>query len=269
MLLALDVGNTNTVVGLYDGGQWLGQWRTRLAAGATADECAAALNSLLGLDGYSLDRVTRVGLASVVPTLTATLRSLARGRLKIEPVVVGPDTAGIRLGYLNPRQLGADRIAGAVAAWERFKRAVIVVDLGTATKFDYVSPQGCFEGGIIAPGLMVTAEALFSRTAQLPQVDALQKVEAVLARDTVSAMTVGLFRGYVNLIRGLLEELKAEVGTRPLVVATGGLAPVLAEQVGLFDRVELDLTLEGIRLILERNQARPGAVGPGAAGGAQ
>ena len=253
MLLALDVGNTETAFGLHDGQGWQGSWRVRTENGGTPDEWAATLDSLLRLDGFSLSQIKEMALASGVPAVTANLVRLGRERIGCRPVQVNAATAGIEVGYKAPQTLGADRIANAVAAFERYGRALVVVDFGTATNFDYVNPKGVFEGGIIAPGLMLTGEALFRRAAQLPQVDVLQEAPKLVAQDTVSAMRAGLHAGYLELIRGLLRGLKAEVETDPLVIATGGLAPVLAP--GLeFDAVDPNLTLEGVRIVFERNR---------------
>ena len=253
MLLAFDVGNTETVFGLHDKEGWRGSWRVRTEHGGTPDEWAAILDSLLRLDGFSLGLVREMALASGVPAVTANLVRLGKERIGREPVQVNASTAGIEVGYKAPQTLGADRIANAVAAFERYRRALVVVDFGTATNFDYVNPKGVFEGGLIAPGLMVTGEALFKRTAQLPQVDVLQGVSKLVAQDTVSAMRAGLHVGYLELIRGLLKGLKEEVKTDPLVIATGGLAPVLAPSLE-FDEVDPRLTLEGVRIVLERNR---------------
>jgi len=252
MLLAWDVGNTNTVLGLYDGQGWLGRWRLRLNKAATVDECAVAVRAMLGLADCSLNQVKGMALASVVPSLTQTLTAFGRHYLDLEPVIVGPDVCGLKIGYHNPKTLGADRIATAVAAFDRYPQALLVVDFGTATKFDYLSPEGEFVGGLIAPGLMITGEALFQRTAQLPQVDILGWVDELIAKDTVSAITAGLFRGYLCMVEGLITQIKAEAGGEPKVVATGGLAPVLAAHSQLIEVVEPWLTLEGVRLIHQR-----------------
>lgn len=256
MLLALDVGNTNTVFGIHDGNSWVGQWRIRTEREATEDEWAVRLAGLLELDGLALDQVDSMALASGVPRTTSTLINLGRGRLGVEPLQVRAEVAGMALGYTSPQTLGADRIANAVAAFEMFKGAALVVDFGTATNFEYISPKGVFEGGIIAPGLMITGEALFARTAQLPHIDFLKEVPSMVARDTASAMTVGLFAGYIALVEGLIAKLKAEVGTEPVVVATGGLAGVVAAHCPALERVEPNLTLDGVRLILERQRGQ-------------
>jgi type III pantothenate kinase len=192
---------------------------------------------------------------------------MVRARLKLEPLFVTPATAGIKLGYLTPHTLGADRMANCVAAYQAHPGALIVIDFGTATTFDYVSPEGEFVGGLIAPGLMTAGEALFSRTAQLPAVDILAGTRKMVAQDTVSAMTAGLFQGYLALTEGLIVRMKAEVGTDPLVVATGGLAWAIAPAMSLDlvgrVTVDLNLTLEGIRLIHLRH--RGGLVSPGRA----
>jgi type III pantothenate kinase len=200
-----------------------------------------------------LGEIGEMALASGVPQVTATLAAMARKRLGRPPLVVRADLAGIEIGYTTPQTLGADRIANAVAAWDHFRAAALVVDFGTATNFEYISPEGKFEGGLIAPGLMVTGEALFRRTAQLPQIDVLKEAPRLIATDTVGALTAGLHHGYLGLIKGLIEGIKAEAGTDPKVIATGGLAPVFAGKID-FDRVDPRLTLEGVRLILERNR---------------
>ncbi|MBW1712626.1 MAG: type III pantothenate kinase [Deltaproteobacteria bacterium] len=253
MLLALDVGNTETAFGLHDGQAWLGQWRVMTEKGATADQWALTIDSLLRLDGWRLREIEEMALASGVPQVTATLSAMARKRLGRPPMVVSADLAGMEIGYLAPQTLGADRIANAVAAWDFYRSAVLVVDFGTATNFEYVNPEGKFEGGLIAPGLKVTGEALTKRTAQLPQVDVFKSAPKLIATDTVGGLTAGLYYGYLGLIRALIKGLKAEAGTDPKVMATGGLAPVFAEKID-FDRVDPRLTLEGVRLILERNR---------------
>jgi len=253
MLLALDVGNTETAFGLHDGRSWLMEWRIRTVEARTPEEWALTIDSLLRLDGWRLGEIEEMALASGVPQVAATLLAMARKRLGRPPLVVSADLAGIEIGYLAPQTLGADRIANAVAAWDHYHSAVLVVDFGTATNFEYVSPKGKFEGGLIAPGLKVTGESLSKRTAQLPQVDAFKSAPKLIATDTVGALTAGLYYGYLGLIKALIEGLKAEAGTDPKVIATGGLAAAFAEKID-FDRVEPRLTLEGVRLILERNR---------------
>ncbi len=253
MLLALDVGNTETAFGLHDRQGWQGTWRVRTHRGGTPDEWAATLDSVLRLDGFSLELVGEMALSSGVPAVTAELTLLCRDRFSREPVQVNSDTAGIELGYSNPGTLGADRIANAVAAFERYARALIVVDFGTATTFDYVNGEGVFEGGVIAPGLMVTGQALFRKAAQLPQIDLLQGIDKLVAKDTVSAMRAGLYGGYLGLVESLLARLRTEVGTNPLIIGTGGLAPLMAGEIG-FDEVDPRLTLEGVRIVFEKNR---------------
>lgn len=253
MLLAMDIGNTNILFGLHrpEGG-WLGRWRIRTEPEITADEFAAKLQGLIQLNGFDLKQIDQVGLASGVPPLTAMAADFARTYLGVVPVIVNYLTGGIKVGYHNPAQLGADRIANAVAAYDLVKGAAVVVDFGTATNFEYVDRTGCFQGGVIAPGLHLTSQALFRKTAQLPQIDVLKKTDKIIAQDTVTAMTVGLFQGYVGLIEGLLKGILAEVDDRPTIIGTGGLVGVLADHIA-FDRIEPDLTLEGIRLVWRRN----------------
>ncbi len=253
MLLALDVGNTETVFGLHDGEGWRGTWRVWTDRGGTPDEWAVTLDSLLRLDGFSLSLVREMALSSGVPPVTANLALMSRDRLGREVLEVNAATAGIEVGYASPQTLGADRIANAVAAFERYARALVVVDFGTATTFDYVDPQGVFQGGVIAPGLMVTGEALFKKAAQLPQVDVLKGADRLVAKDTVSAMRAGLYLGYLGLVEGILSRLLDEVATDPLIIGTGGLARLLAERIK-FDEVDPRLTLEGVRIVRERNR---------------
>lgn len=254
MLLVIDVGNTNTVVGLYEGQTLAHNWRITTDKGRTGDEYAMLLHELLRLANVSFDRIEDVIVSSVVPpTLHAieTLCSKYVGRL---PYVVGPGIkTGMPILYENPREVGADRIVNAVAAFARWQRSLIVVDFGTATTFDYVTAKGQYQGGAIAPGLKISADALFEKASKLPRVE-VSKPPFVVAKNTVNSIQSGLFFGYVGLVDGIVERMKKETRDDPLVVATGGLATLIANETQTINEVDPDLTLEGLRILYLRNK---------------
>lgn len=253
LLLAVDVGNTHTVLGVYRGAELLGHWRIGSEPHRTADEIGVLLRSLFDLAGVRVGDIGGIAVSSVVPALTPAFEEVAREYLHREPLVVGPGIrTGIPILYEDPREVGADRIVNAVAGYAKFQSALIIVDFGTATTFDYVSPEGAYMGGMIAPGMVISMEALFSRASKLPKV-ALTRPPRVLGRNTVHSMQSGILFGYGCLVDGLIEKLSAEVDTRPVVVATGGLAPLVATTTERIDHVEEFLTLEGLRLLHERN----------------
>ncbi len=253
MLLCVDIGNTNIVLGLCDGTKWLAHWRVRTARDQMPDEYAVLLRALLRDDGYHADQITRVVLASVVPPLTGTFTELIDRYLDVATLVVGPGVrTGLRICIDNPVELGADLVANAVAAYARCKSACIVVDFGTGTTFSAVSAAGDFVGVAIAPGLGLAAEALASRTSQLPRVG-LAAPPAAIGKNTVHSMQSGLVFGYVGLIEGLVSRIRAELGGTAYVIATGGLGQILAPLTSHIDAVDQLLTLEGLRLIALRN----------------
>lgn len=257
MLLALDVGNTNVVGGLYDGRRLVAQWRVSTQPARTADELHVLWDGLFRSRGLSLDTLDGVCLASVVPALTGTYRQLTEERLGLHTLVVSTTIdLGIAVDTDHPAEVGADRIMNALAARERYGAPAVVADFGTSTNFDVVSPDGAFIGGVIAPGMAASVEALVARTAQLHRI-ALQRPERAIGRNTTACMQSGAFFGYVGLVEGILDRVLAELGGRATVVATGGLANVIAPETTKIDRVDPDLTLEGIRLVWERNAGGP------------
>lgn len=259
MLLTIDVGNTNIVYGLFDGTKLLHQFRVESTRGRTADEFAVTLRALLSMHDLSSKDVHAAIVASVVPSLTEPMAALVKRAFGIEALIVGPGIkSGMPILYENPREVGADRIVNAVAAYERVPKAskgtmgVIVVDFGTATTFDCISPKGEYLGGVIAPGIQISADALFARAAKLPRVEIAKPPKAV-GRNTVHSMQSGIVYGYVGLVDGLVERLLAELGVPCHVIATGGLATLIAPLSKAIVDVDDVLTLEGLRLLYERN----------------
>lgn len=253
MLLVVDVGNTHTVLGLYDGERLVHDFRIETAKGRTSDEYHVLLLNLLELAGVKRVHVRASILASVVPTFNDTVIDAVDRAFDHEIMVVGP---GIKTGmpvlYENPREVGADRIVNAVAAYERVKGAAIVVDFGTATTFDCISAKGEYLGGSIAPGMQISASALFSRAARLPRSEIARPPRAI-GRNTVHSMQSGIVFGYVGLVDGLVRRLVAEMKEEVTVIATGGLAALMEPDSETIEEVDELLTLEGLRLIYLRN----------------
>ena len=253
MLLALDVGNTHTVLGLYDGASLRHSFRIESAKGRTSDETLVVFLTLLDVADLARSAVHATIIASVVPSLTETIATAVRRAFGHDPVIVGPGIkTGMPILYENPRDVGADRIANAVAAFERVKSAVVVVDFGTGTNFDCVNGRGEFVGGVIAPGLQISAEALFSRAARLARIP-IQKPPRAIGRNTTQSVQSGIVFGYVGLVDGLVDRIKDELGKDIRVLATGGLAGLIAPESRTIEEVVPDLTLDGLRVLYDRN----------------
>ncbi|AKT42592.1 type III pantothenate kinase [Chondromyces crocatus] len=255
MLLAIDVGNTNISFGVFEGDALQHHVRSESARARTADEYAVLVRQMLSLHGVDIERIDSAIIASVVPPLTDTMVGLVRRAFHRDALVVGP---GIRTGmpilYENPREVGADRIVNAVAAYEWARAGVIVVDFGTATTFDCVTPRGEYLGGVIAPGIQISAEALFSRAARLHRVE-IALPPKVVGRNPMHSMQSGIVYGYAGLVEGICARLRRELAYPCRVVATGGLARLIAPQTESIETVDDDLTLTGLRLLYERNIA--------------
>lgn len=253
MLLVIDVGNTNTVLGLFDGDELVHDWRIRTVIDHTVDEYGILILNLYKNSKISSKSIKDIIISCVVPPMMNILEPLCVKYFGIKPLVVGPGTkTGMPIFYDNPREVGADRIVNAVAAFEKYKREMVIVDFGTATTFDYISKKGEYMGGCIAPGIMISSEALFNRASKLPRVE-LTKPRHVVTKDTVSAMQAGIMYGYAGLVDGIVERIRAEVDSTPYVVATGGLAGIIAEVARSIDVVDNMLTIEGLRIIYNRN----------------
>lgn len=255
MLLAIDVGNTNIVYGLIDGKKLIHQFRVETNRGRTADEYAVVVSQLLAMNNVARESVKAAIIASVVPSLTEPMAALVRRAFGIDALVVGPGIkTGMSILYENPREVGADRIVNAVAAYERYATGLIVVDFGTATTFDCVTPKGEYMGGVIAPGIQISADALFARAAKLARVE-IQKPPKVVGRNTQHSMQSGIIYGYVGLVDGLVNRLIEELAFPSCaVIATGGLARLIAPLSKTIQEVDDELTITGLRILYERNQ---------------
>ncbi len=253
MLLAIDIGNTNVTVGVFDQRDLKATFRLSTDTRKMPDEYALAVSQLLPLRGLPLGDIDAVAICSVVPPLTPSFTQLARDYFDVEPLEVGSGArTGISVRYDSPRDVGADRIVDAAAAFSIYGGPVIVVDVGTATVFDAVSESGDYLGGAIAPGISIAADSLFHTTAMLRRVE-LAPPPAAIGRNTVHALQAGLVFGYAELVKGMVARFKNELGSHSRVVATGGLADVVAAESNVFDAIDPNLTLTGLRIVYELN----------------
>jgi type III pantothenate kinase len=256
MLLAIEQGNTNTLFAVHDGSEWIAQWRAATDSSRTADEYAVWLWQLLAMAGLKMTDLDACIISSVVPQSIFNLRNLARRYLHIEPLVIGENAKlGIPVRIDKPSEAGADRLVNAIGAHMVYPGALIVIDSGTATTFDVIAEDGGFEGGVIAPGINLSMEALHAAAAKLPRV-AIQKPQRILGKDTVGAMQSGVFWGYIALIEGLIARLKEEWGAPLTVVATGGVASLFHGATLSIDHFDSDLTIRGLLEIHRRNSAQ-------------
>ncbi len=255
MLLAIDIGNTNTVIGLFEDGKLVVDWRIRTVQDCTVDEYIVLIHNLFLAKNVKIDPHTDTVISCVVPPMLNTVVEFCNKYFNKLPLIIGP---GIKTGmpiYVdNPREVGADRIVNAVAAYETYRKAVIVVDFGTATTFDYISPNGEYLGGVISPGVMISSEALFQKASKLPRVEIFAKPKYVVAKNTIASMNSGIIYGYTGLVEGIVNRIKKEVQTDPRVVATGGLAHLIAQETDTIDAVDDYLTLRGLKIIFDRNK---------------
>jgi len=252
MLLVVDVGNTNTSLGVYEGAELIRHWRLTTVRVRTVDEYGVYARNLFEFAGIDFKAITGIAVASVVPPLNFVVRRMSEQYFNHSPLFVDHTTdTGMRILYEPPSDVGADRIVDAVAAIHRYGAPCIVVDFGTATTFDAINQQGEYMGGVITPGITISADALFARAARLPRVE-IKRPQAVIGSSTVGSMQSGLYYGYVGLVDGILRRMTTELNGSPHIVATGGLAPLIAKGSELIETVDDTLTLEGLRLIYEK-----------------
>jgi type III pantothenate kinase len=253
MLLAVDIGNTSIIIGAFEKTKLLKDWKIKSERGKTCDEYKVTLLNLFNLSGLDVSRIKSVIISSVVPPLTPVFSELSQTLFQVKPMIVGPGLkTGMPILYENPLEVGADRVVSSIAAHAKYNGPCIVVDFGTATTFDAVSPAGEYVGGAIAPGIQIAAEALYLRTAKLPRIEIIKPKKAI-GRTTVSSMHSGLYFGYIGLVERIISEIKKELGEGTKVVATGGFSSLIFDEVDALDFYEPHLVLEGLSILHTKN----------------
>ncbi|MFJ7748039.1 type III pantothenate kinase [Peribacillus sp. NPDC097295] len=254
MIFVLDVGNTNTVLGVYDEEILKYHWRIETSRNKTEDEYGMVIKSLLQHEGLSFNQFDGIIISSVVPPIMFALERMCKKYFGIKPLIVGPGIkTGLNIKYENPREVGADRIVNAVAGIQEYGSPLIIVDFGTATTYCYINEEKQYMGGAIAPGIGISTEALYSKASKLPRIE-ISRPDGIIGKNTVSAMQSGILYGYVGQVEGIVNRMKAQSNLEPTVIATGGLATLIANESTVIDVVEPFLTLKGLQLIYKRNR---------------
>ncbi len=257
MLFCIDVGNTNVVLGVTRQGKILKHWRIRTERDITSDELGVLVSSLFTSAKFHMEDIRSVIISCVVPPMLNEFIEFSKRYFMVDPLII---TSDIILGmpnlYNNPKEVGADRIVNAVAAYNKYRTTLIIIDFGTATTFDFVSSEGAYIGGAICPGVLISCEALFQKASKLPRVEIFSQPKTIIARDTISSMNAGIIYGYAGLVDGIVNRMKKESGEKVTVLATGGLAPLICNVAETIDHVEAFLTLEGLMAIFEMNSKR-------------
>jgi type III pantothenate kinase len=251
MLLVIDVGNTNTVIGVYDGDVLKHDWRIRTIRDTTADEFNILANSLLADKNLDRKHIKKTIISSVVPSAVPILNAFCKRYLKLTPIWINADSVKklMPILYNNPNEVGPDRIVNAIAAYNQYKTSLIIIDFGTATTFDIISNRGEYLGGAIVPGVMISADALFQKASRLPRVEIFKTPGKVIGKDTIESIKSGIIHGNAAMVDGMVERITKEMETTPKVLATGGLAPLIAESSQTIEKIEQSLTLDGLKII--------------------
>jgi len=259
VILLVDVGNTNIVLGVHDGNKYIASWRISSDGNKTSDEYSIQVMQLFSVNGIDSKEIEGVIVSSVVPNIMHSLENMLRKCFCHEPIIVGPGIkTGINIKYDNPKEVGADRIVNAVAAHEIYKKSAVIIDFGTATTFCALRKNGDYLGGCICPGIKISSDALFERAAKLPRVE-LEVPKTIICKSTVTSMQAGILFGYIGQVEYIVKKMKEEINSskdkeEPLVIATGGLANLIAKQTNVIDIVDSDLTLEGLKILYEKNK---------------
>ena len=258
MLLVIDVGNTNTVIGIYDGDTLKHDWRIRTTRNSTADEFNILANALFLDKGINRKNIDKTIISSVVPSSVPILNAFCEKYLNLTPLWINSDSVKklMPILYNNPNEVGADRIVNAVAAYDKYKTSLIIIDFGTATTFDAISEKGEYLGGAIVPGIMISSDALFQKASRLPRVEIFEAPEKIIGKDTIESIKSGIIHGNAAMVDGMVERMTKEMGTSPRILATGGLAPLISEISKTIEKVEQTLTLDGLKIISNEVESR-------------